>query len=309
MTTTPVLMLFVDGIGLPTNPDTPTPLRPDVCPALMNLLTHETTPTNANLGIPGLPQSATGQTALLTGINAAAAIGGHIAGFPGPALRTIIREHNIFIQLKNAGYTSTFANGYLSPLLENVLAIRKRSVTTVATLSAFGDVRRLSHLLRHEAVAHDITRESLAIRGYQGPCISPDQAASDLSAIASAHAFTLFEFFQTDRAGHRADLTAAETVLRKYDRFLTALLRFVDTAGILLLLTSDHGNIEDASVRTHTFNPVPFSAHGPGAADLRKGIQSLTDITPAIMRYITSTGSSITKQAPAPGGDSARSTP
>jgi len=309
MTAAPVLMLFVDGIGLPTNPDAPTPLRNDVCPSLMALLEQDTVATDAGLGVPGLPQSATGQTALLTGINAPAVVGRHMEGFPGKALRDIVRQHNIFRKLADAGFSSTFANGYLAALVEDVHALRVKSVTTVAALSAFGDVRRLPHLMSQDAVSHDLTRESLAARGYRGPCIAPEQAANDLATIAATHAFTLFEFFQTDRAGHRADLDAAENVLRKFDRFLAALLLRTDAAGILLVLTSDHGNIEDASVRTHTHNPVPFAARGPGAADLRSQIRDLTDITPAILRYITDTGSSITKQAPPPDGDSARMIP
>jgi 2,3-bisphosphoglycerate-independent phosphoglycerate mutase len=309
MSAPPVLMLFVDGIGLPSNPDTPTPLRPDVCPRLIALLAEDTVATDASLGIPGLPQSATGQTAILTGINAPAICGRHVEGFPGESLREIIRRHNIYRQLADAGFVSTFANGYLATSPEEVHAARVKSVTTVAALSAFGDVRRLHHLMRHEAVAHDLTRESLGTRGYTGPCIPPEQAAGDLAAIASGHAFTLFEFFQTDRAGHREDLAAAEAVLRKFDRFLTALLRLTDAAGMLLVLTSDHGNIEDASAQTHTLNPVPFSARGPGGESLRREVRDLTDITPAILRYITTTGSSITKQAPPPTGDSARITP
>lgn len=283
MSPPPVLLLFVDGIGLPTDPQAPTPLRPDVCPRLMRLLAEDTVPADATLGVPGLPQSATGQTTILTGINAAERAGRHIEGFPGSLLRDIITEHNIFQQLAAIGRPSTFANGYLLPTLEDVRAMRTKSVTTVAALSAFGDVRRLDHLLRGEAVAHDLTRESLAPRGYTGPCITIGQAAADLAGVAVTQAFTLFEFFQTDRAGHRAEMAEAEAVLRKLDRLLTALCPLAEQAGILLVLTSDHGNIEDLSTRRHTRNPVPFSARGPGAETLRAAIHDLTDITPAIV--------------------------
>ena len=277
------MLLFVDGIGLPSDPQAPTPLRPDVCPRLMQLLAEDTVPADATLGVPGLPQSATGQTAILTGINAPARAGRHIEGFPGSLLRDIITEHNIYQQLAAFGRPSTFANGYLLPTLEAVKAMRTKSVTTVAALSAFGDVRRLERLLSGEAVAHDLTRESLAPRGYTGPCISVGQAAADLAGIAATQAFTLFEFFQTDHAGHRADMAAAETVLRKLDCLLAALCPLAEQAGILLVLTSDHGNIEDLSTRSHTANPVPFAARGPGAEALRNAIHNLTDITPAIV--------------------------
>ena len=287
MSSPPVLLLFVDGLGLPSDPRAPTPLRPDVCPRLMQLLAEDTVPIDATLGVPGLPQSATGQTAILTGINAPARAGRHIEGFPGSLLREIIREHNIYRQLSALGRPSTFANGYLLPTLEAVRAMRTKSVTTVAALSAFGDVRRLDRLLRGEAVAHDLTRESLAAHGYTGPCITIARAAADLAGVAASQAFTLFEFFQTDRAGHSGDRAEAEAVMRKLDAFLEALCPLAEQAGILLALTSDHGNIEDLSTRRHTRNPVPFAARGPGAGTLRAAIRGLTGITPAIVRLLS----------------------
>jgi hypothetical protein len=39
---------------------------------------------DASLCVPGLPQSATGQAALLTGLNAPELMGRHIEGFPPP---------------------------------------------------------------------------------------------------------------------------------------------------------------------------------------------------------------------------------
>lgn len=285
----PVLMLFVDGIGLPLNLSTPTPLRPEVCPRLMAFLAEDCVPVDACLGVPGLPQSATGQTTILTGINASERAGRHIEGFPTAMLRDIIQTHNIYKQLKEADCTSTFANGYYSATsIADVEAMRVKSVTTVAALSAFGDVRRRDQLLRGEAVAHDLTRESLGLRGYTGPLVSPEQAAIDLADLSLPYHFTLFEFFESDRAGHQASMTEAEAVLRKFDRFLEALCRRAEADNILLLLTSDHGNIEDLSVRTHTRNPVPFAARGPGAESVRSVVHALTDITPAIVGHITS---------------------
>ncbi len=281
-----VLMLFADGLGMPPSPATPTPLRADVCPCLLQMLTEHAVPADACLGVPGLPQSATGQTTLLTGVNAAAHIGRHVAGFPCRILRDLIRRRNIFMRIRAAGGTVTFANGYLHQTLEDVQSMRLQSVTTVAALSGMGDVRLQAHLLRGEAVAHDLTRASLMPRGYTGHGISPEQAAADLIAIAATRTFTLFEFFETDHAGHGRQPGQAEAVLRRYDRFLAEICRQTTGTGMLVLLTSDHGNIEDLSVHTHTRNPVPFAARGPGAAALRCRVNSIADITPAILDHL-----------------------
>ncbi|MFQ5797899.1 MAG: hypothetical protein ACE5H0_04295 [Bacteroidota bacterium] len=68
--------------------------------------------TDARLGFEGLPQSATGQTTLLTGVNASQVLGRHLSGFPTPRLRRILLEHSIFLQLKHAKKTAVFANAY-----------------------------------------------------------------------------------------------------------------------------------------------------------------------------------------------------
>ena len=75
-------------------------------------------------------------------------------------------------------------------------------------------------------------------------------------------------------------------MLRLYDRFLAALVRFTRAAGITVLMTSDHGNIEEMNERGHTRNPVPFIAYGPREEDFRAHVKSLVDVTPAILQFI-----------------------
>jgi bisphosphoglycerate-independent phosphoglycerate mutase (AlkP superfamily) len=116
--------------------------------------------------------------------------------------------------------------------------------------------------------------------------ILPETAALHLFELARAYDFTLYEVFQTDVTGHTMDYARACAVLRVYDRFLAALVRFTEAAGITLLMTSDHGNIEAMNERGHTRNPVPFIAFGPREAEMRAHVRSLVDVTPAILRFI-----------------------
>ena len=101
--------------------------------------------------------------------------------------------------------------------------------------------------------------------------------------IACDSDFTLFEFFQTDIAGHSMDYARACAVLRAYDTFLASLVRSADAAGMTIVMTSDHGNIESMTSRGHTRNPVPFVAYGPGESRIRNAVSSLVDVTPAIL--------------------------
>ncbi len=198
----------------------------------------------------------------------------------------MIRKHSIFELLKQHGLTSTFANGYLARTVEEAEKARIKSVTTVASLSAFGKVRTRDLLEQRLAVSHDITRASLFSRGYGGELLTPEQGAADLVTIAIDHDFTLFEFFETDRVGHAGDFNRAKRVLQTLDRFIDAVLTEAASLELLVVLTSDHGNIEDLSVRSHTRNPVPFMVVGPGEDELRARVDNLTDITPALVEYL-----------------------
>lgn len=236
------------------------------------------------MGVPGIPQSATGQAALLTGINAASRMGRHVEGFPGPALREIIQADNIYDKLAALGLSSTFANAYYVTDITEVTTRRIQSVTTVAALKAFGQVRTLDAMLARKAVYQDLTRESLRSRGYEGPLTTPSESAKDLLAIAREHDFTLFEYFQTDRVAHKGNREDKDRVLALFDEFLVGILGFPgEDPTHLLILTSDHGNIETEETRLHSRNPVPFVAIGHGADFLRGRVKSVTDITPALV--------------------------
>jgi 2,3-bisphosphoglycerate-independent phosphoglycerate mutase len=64
------------------------------------------------MGIPGLPQSATGQTTIYTGINAPKKLGKHLTGIPNRELRELLRKFSIFVILKNEGFKCKFMNAF-----------------------------------------------------------------------------------------------------------------------------------------------------------------------------------------------------
>jgi len=284
----PILFVFVDGLGLGSDDPAINPLADAQRFPTLSRMLKQSAPLDASIGVPGLPQSATGQAALLTGLNAPELMGRHIEGFPPPRLKTLVQEHNIFSKLLAAGKTCTFANAYW---LDDVAQIptRRESVTTVATLAAFGGVRGKPKLLANRAVCHDLTREKIhEERGYTGPLITPEEAADHLIDITNDHDFTLFEFFQTDHAGHSGDEQRVFQCLEKLDRFFAALLPFKG----LLIMTSDHGNIEDLTVRSHTMNPVPLffqcleKKRGGGSACFQT-LEKIDQLTPAILDLFT----------------------
>jgi phosphopentomutase len=60
-----------------------------------------------------------------------------------------------------------------------------------------------------------------------------------------------------------------------------------DDAQGLLIITSDHGNIEDKEKRTHTRNLVPTIVVGPDHRQISAEITDLTHIAPLVRTFLT----------------------
>jgi bisphosphoglycerate-independent phosphoglycerate mutase (AlkP superfamily) len=79
------------------------------------------------------------------------------------------------------------------------------------------------------------------------------------------------------------DLEAAIAEIELLDEFLGSLFSMVDLKQDIIIITSDHGNIEDISVKTHTYNKVPVVIAGKLPAGFKPEIHSLLDIMPAVL--------------------------
>jgi len=277
-----VLFLFIDGIGLRA-PAKDNPIHAGVCPTLCHLIEAHGVAIDACLDVPGLPQSATGQTAMFTGVNAAQYMGRHCEGFPGPSLRKLILEDNLFMALARKSLRCRFADAYMADNIEEIAARRFKSVTTVMALTRPEAISMRDDLAENLALAHDITRKVFVEKGYAVKPVTPLQAADHLLQVTRANDLTLFETFTTDLVGHSSQYDEACATLKTLDTFLDATVRLCANAGILLIIASDHGNIEEMDNRGHTRNPVPLIAAGPQAAAFLANAASLTDITPRVI--------------------------
>jgi len=290
-----VLLFFIDGLGIGTRGShNPFEDLEDVAP--LAVFQYESTllpfdgvlaATDACMGVTGRPQSASGQTTILTGINAPAAIGYHKQGFPNRALLDIIREHSIFVQLKKAGiHPITFANTYTQAFFDN--RPRWVSATTAAVEAAGLSFNTVPDLVAGRAVYQDFTNAMLIERGETVKSRTPEEAGEVLANIVAQNKFTLYEYFITDKIGHAQDREAANRVLPMLARFIRTLLAKLDLERSTVMLTSDHGNIEDLSVRNHTLNLVPTIVWGKNRERIAARIRSLSDITPTIVGLLTS---------------------
>jgi hypothetical protein len=292
-----VLLFFIDGLGIgsrgPFNPldglDDAEPLAVFRDEKLTTIHNGIVIPTDACLGVEGRPQSASGQTTILTGVNVPQTLGYHKQGFPNAAMLEIIREHSIFLQLTRAGVGPiTFANTYTQKFFDE--RPRWVSATTAAVEAAGLGFRTVADLKVGRAVYQDFTNAMLIERGEDVSPRTADEAATVLARIVSENRFTLYEYFITDKVGHAQDMQAAKSVLKNLARLIRGVLKQIDLSTTSVILTSDHGNIEDLSSRNHTLNAVPTIVWGEHRLFIAERIQTLADITPAIVDVLTRKG-------------------
>lgn len=287
------ILLFIDGLGWgPPDPATNPQYSYGGMFFRMPVFSEEpvalpgrgfAVPIDAVLGVEGVPQSATGQTTLFSGVSAQGAIGKHLTGFPNVALQDILREHSILKTLTDRGYQARFLNAF-RPRFWELSEERKwtLSASTVATLAADLPFFNLDDVTAGRSVYQEFTNSELIERGFEMQPMKPSEAGGIVGRQINNYDFLLYEYFQTDKAGHSGDQTSSEEHLKMLDEFMAELLREVPDDA-LVILTSDHGNLEDATTRRHTLNPVPLMAWGAGAAGFIRDIKRLDQVAPAIL--------------------------
>lgn len=297
MVSSSVILILLDGLGIGERGNPANPLR-RFAPRVLRLFSDRLGPfpadgrglrTDVSLGVPGLPQSATNHVTLLTGLNAAAALGRHLSGFPNRFLRQLLAQHSLFHQLQSVGRSVTFANSYTPEFFHQ--RPRWVSASTVMCESARVPLWKLEDVRAGRSLYMDITHHILRQRGYDIPLRTTATAARVLRELAKAYNFCFFEYFLTDLAGHRGNLEQAEAVLRTVDDFLFELCSNL-TDSMSLVVTSDHGNLEDLSVHSHTDNPVATLVWGPLTAQwASQSSLRLDQITPSIVNHLSSSPS------------------
>lgn len=289
------VMIFIDGIGLGENDPDSNPFIYTPMPRMSRILhgnlfckdsvgfhgrNISLLGLETGLGVPGVPQSATGQAALFTGENAPLLLGRHLRGFPNKPLQKLLQSRGLFSRLRLQGFKTSFLNAY-RPEFFSVLEkgpARSFSCSTLLTFYAGLPFRTLDDLNKGNAVYMDITNEVLRKMGFDVGIISPEEAAVRLVNLTRDFDFSLFEFFLSDMAGHLADRNNAAGIVGILDEFFGTVIESTDFGDTLLVITSDHGNLEEINHKNHTINPVP--ALIGGTLSVRKEAASrLKDIT------------------------------
>lgn len=293
-----ILLIFLDGIGLGDDDVQTNPFAVAQTPILQRLANGQRwlkstgvqagdrsifIPTDAQLGIPGRPQSGTSQAAILTGRNIPQIVGRHYGPKPDAVTRGLLAEDNFFKQVIAHGKTAALINAYPPGLLHSINRGKTlRSSIQQAAHEAGLPMQDVSRLYSGEALSEDWTgagwREHLGFTDV--PLYTPVEAGRKMVEISRQYDFAFCSHWLTDTIGHRGTLAEAVDLLETFDGVMAGVLEtWADDEG-LIIITSDHGNMEAIGDRHHTENLVPTVLIGAKRHEFAANFSSLLDIVP-----------------------------
>jgi 2,3-bisphosphoglycerate-independent phosphoglycerate mutase len=255
---------------------------------------------DACLGIDGTPQSASGQASLLTGKNVSAILGFHDGPKPNPEIMNILKAGTLFSWVNQDDGKATLLNAYPPRYFKSIeTGYRLPGVIALSAKYAEMKLKTMDDLFQGAAISTDFTAKGwhdlLGLKDT--PLLTPSQAGERIRKLSSGYELAFFEYWLTDIAGHRQDMQAACELLAAFDTVLGSLIQSWDDDNRLILITSDHGNLEDLSARSHTRNYVPLLLIGSHElrerfiskllqAKGKKESLSITNVSPTIISLI-----------------------
>lgn len=297
-----VIFLFIDGIGLGEAGDQNPLLNlkwdsfleltngyglgRDAPPLILDELLFMA--VDANLGIKGLPQSGTGQATLFSGENASKIAGRHYGPFPHSTTRYLLEEKSLFHQAREAGFSTHFINAYPDIFFKKMNESNRWTCTTLMAKSVGQKLNGEQQLRKGKSITAEIVqnawREQLNIDVKK---ITPEEAADRLIRSLEEYDLVMFEYYLTDKAGHSMNRSLSLDILETLNRFIGHILRNKRRSDHLVI-SSDHGNLENLAVKTHTRNPVPLIIQGKRPESIDKAL-SIMDV-PGIITSLLGSG-------------------
>ncbi|MDX2160248.1 MAG: hypothetical protein SF162_02880 [bacterium] len=303
-----ILLIFLDGIGLGDDDPALNPFAIAHTPTLHSLSGGKRwlrdtgvqvseraifVPTDPRVGVPGKPQSASGQAMILTGRNIPALIGEHYGPRPNAAIRQLLAEDNFFKQVSGRGLPAALLEAYPPRFHEGIdSGKRLRSSYQQALHEAGIPLFDEKALYSGDALAVDWTGEGWRTElGYtDSPVYTPHQGGVRMVELSRRYAFAFFSHWMTDVIGHRGTLADGVRGLELFDRVMAGALSAWNDQEGLIVITSDHGNLEDMSNTKHTLNDVPTVIIGAGKDLFAQELTTLADIVPRMAAYLFGDG-------------------
>jgi 2,3-bisphosphoglycerate-independent phosphoglycerate mutase len=301
---THILFIFVDGIGLGDDDPATNPFSVADMPTLTALTNGKRwlrdtgrqvsdraifIPTDPRLDIPGRPQSGTSQAAILTGKNVPQIVGEHYGPKPNLQTRELLTEDNFFKQVSAAGKKAALLDAYPPALLAEIERGKTLpSSIQYAAIAAGQALYTIEDVIARRALTPEWTgnswREHLKI--METPLYTPPEAGRLLVEMSRPYDFAFHSHWYTDYVGHRGPFEMGVQLLEMFDGVMQGILEAWDDREGLVIMTSDHGNMEVIGDRHHTENDVPTLVIGQGKEAFADGLTALTDFVPRMAKYL-----------------------
>lgn len=299
-----ILFLFVDGIGLGDDDPSTNPFSVANMPNLLTLSNgkrwlkntgkqsnHRANfiPTDPRLGIEGRPQSGSSQAVILTGKNVPQMLGRHYGPLPNEPIRHLLDSENFFMTVNQHGGKAGLLSAYPPRRLDGIESGKRLpSSIQYAAIAAGQSLFAKEDVIVGKALTAEYTTESwqthLGIENL--PDYSAEEAGKKLVQLSRNYDFAFHSHWMTDWVGHRGTMKQAVALLELFDKVMEGILaEWKDDEG-LILITSDHGNMEEIGNRKHTENDVPTLVIGRDKDRFTEGFEQLLDFVPRMERYL-----------------------
>src|SRR5918996_614769 len=237
-----VLFIFLDGIGLGKDDPAINPFARAKMPRLNSLLDgrsllKDAAPysgeyatllaVNPAVGVSGLPQSATGQAVLVTGINIPAELGYHYGPKPNREVAAYLKEASLFSRFVKEGRKAALLNAYPPRYFDGIdSGKRLYSSIPLAVVNAGLPLFKHDDLFAGRALSADFTGEGWrTMLGFKdAPFMEAEEAGRKLASLAKEYDFSLFEYWASDYAGHKQQMENAIELMETFDAVLGGLV-------------------------------------------------------------------------------------
>ncbi|MEO1286742.1 MAG: hypothetical protein AAFV93_03165 [Chloroflexota bacterium] len=298
-----ILFIFVDGIGIGDDKES-NPFSIAKMPTLTGLTGGNRwvsdiqkqvsersvfIPTDPRMGVEGRPQSGSSQASILTGQNVPEMLGRHYGPLPNKPIRALLDETNFFMTVRDKGDMAGLVSAYPPQRLAGInsgkrlpSSIQYSAIASGQTLFSTDDV------ISGNALTPEYTgypwRDHLKINKI--PTFEPYEAGKKLVEISQQYRFAFHSNWMSDYIGHRGSIEQAVSVLETLDGVIAGVLDAWNDDEGLVILTSDHGNMEDMSHGKHTEADVPTLIMGSGKEQFAEDFSQLIDFVPRMTQFL-----------------------
>lgn len=299
-----ILFIFVDGIGIGQHNTDTNPFSVANMPTLVKLTNGKRwvqgigrqssprsifMPTNPRIGVDGRPQSGSSQAVILTGENVPEMLGRHYGPLPNAPIRELLDKTNFFMTIKKNDGQAALVSAYPPQRLAGINSGKRLpSSIQYAAIASGQNLFSINEVKSGMALTPEYTGEPW--RRHLGideiPTFEPYEAGRKLVEISRSYDFAMHSHWMTDYVGHRGTLAQAVDLIETFDRVMKGVLdTWKDDEG-LVIVTSDHGNMEAMDHGKHTENDVPTLIIGNDKDEFATGFATLLDFVPRMHNYL-----------------------